>query len=98
MKNYRKLRDNLFIADENMLEKVKEFYIAIYVHDDGKEGILSKIDFNRFPPVEQDAMGASMDDKDAILKYCEKISKEENIKIKVLKFTKCEIIKKFGLQ
>jgi hypothetical protein len=98
MNNFRKLRDNLYIADKNMLEKVKEFYLAVYVSDDGKEGVLSEIDFNLFPAIEKVAMGASVADRDYILKYCEKISKEKNIKINVLKFSNCEIIKKYGDQ
>ncbi len=92
--DYKKIKENVYTARDNFVAEVDEIYVAVALMD-GQEGILSRVDFSIFPPIEKPMMGATITDKDAILKCAELASKEAGIKINVIKLSKREVIKTF---
>lgn len=95
MKTYKQVKENVYTADENFVKRAKEFYVAVAVNADGHEGVVAHIDLQRFPPVEKPLMGATIADRDSIIELARKASKEAQIKIRVLKYTACEVIEEF---
>lgn len=94
-KTYKKLNKNVYQAKENFVKKAVEFYVAVAVDKDGSEGVIAQIDFNRFPPIEKPLMGASIEDRDAIMQAAEAASHHAVMKIRVLKYTLCEVYAEF---
>jgi hypothetical protein len=94
-RTYKKVKNNVYIAKDNFVKKATEFYLAVSVDMNGNEGVVAMIDLNRYPHVEKPLMGVSIEDKEAILKAAENASHEAAVKIRVLKYTRCEVIAEF---
>lgn len=94
-KSYKKISDKVFCAEENFVDEADEFYIAVYVDSNGKEGLIAQIDLSHFPPIEKSLIGATIEDRDEIIKSAEKISNEGGLKVKIIRFSKREVIKEF---
>jgi nitrogen regulatory protein PII-like uncharacterized protein len=94
-KKYTKVKDNVFTTKENFVKKAKDFYVAVAVDKDGSEGVIAMVDFNRFPPMEKPLMGASEEDRDAIMKAAKDASENAVMKIRVLKYTQVEVYAEF---
>lgn len=92
---YKKSKENVYIAKENFVGAMKEFFVAIVIDENGREGVVAQIDLNRYPLIEKALMGASQSDKEAILKAAPDCAKKSGMKVKVLRFTQPEIIAEF---
>lgn len=95
MKSYKKVKENVYKAPENFQGKVKEFFLAVAVDEDGTEGVVAQLDLGRFPPVEKPLMGATQKDKESIIEAAQNGADQAGIVIRLLRFTNCEVIKEF---
>ena len=94
-KQYTKIKENVYTAKENFVSKIDEFFLAISVDENGNEGVVAQVDLTSFHLCEKPLMGASKSDKEAILEAADKLSKQHEVKIKVLRFTHVETIAEF---
>lgn len=94
-KQYKKFKENVYFAEENFISKIHEFFLAIAINKDGKEGVIAQIYHSDIFPVEQPLMGSSKADKEDILKKAKRCAKDSGMKVRVLRFTKCETIAEF---
>lgn len=95
MSEFKKLKSGVYIAEGNFEKKIKYFYLGIHIMDDGAEGVMAYINPDRYPLVEQTLMGATLQDRDAIIKTCREVRKQRGIKCRVLKFSNVEVIEEF---
>lgn len=95
MKEYKKVNEKVYSAEDNFVKKADQFFIAVAVNSRGEEGVIAEIDLSRFPIVEKPLMGATISDKEAIMSAAEKASKEGDIKVRVLRYTVREVIAEF---
>jgi hypothetical protein len=84
---------------DNSVDNAQEFFVAVAVSDDGKEGVISVIEpayLGKEFPIERVYMGATTIDRDAIIKKCKKNVKKIGKKIRVLRFSQREVIEEIN--
>lgn len=95
MSDFKRVKPGQYIAEDNFENPVTEFYLGVYVKEDGAQGVIAFIESN-FPFVEKTLMGATIRDRDAIIKACHEAKNEYGIKCKVLRFRNVEVIEEFN--
>lgn len=72
---------------KNMVDYMQEFFVAVGVDDQGKEGVLATVNTENVVPVINSMIGATEEDLRSIKKQCQKISNELNLSVKIIRFT-----------
>ena|ERR1700741_2280004 len=94
-KQYKKVKDDVFTAEDNFVDEVSEFFIAVSKREDGKFGLVAEIDLSKYPIIEKPLIGATKQDLEAILKVAKEAAQRSGGCIKIIRFSKCEIFKEF---